>query len=134
MIVVCTSSYRAIWSSVREVTGGGTVTEEVSEAETAAGVGVGARAAIVEDGGARAIGGRTGLDAPASKNGFTGDEQGFGGRDGCKGELETLGVDNKAENEAAGGSTLGGSASVDAGAGVSCRAADSCKAAALACA
>lgn len=105
--------------------------EGVSETEAAAG-GVGVGAAIVEDGGARVIGGRAGLDAPTSRNDFTGDEPGFGGRDGCKGELEILGVDSKAENEAAGGSTLDGSAGVDAGAGVSCRALDSCKAAALA--
>lgn len=89
-------------------------------------------AAIAEGSGARVIGSRAGLDAPTSRNDLTGDEPGFGGRDGCKGELETLGTESKAENDAAGGSALGGSAGVDAGAGVSCRAVDSCKAATLA--
>lgn len=88
--------------------------------------------ATAEGSGARVTGRRAGLEAPASRNDFTGDEPGFGGRDGCKGELETLGTDNKAENEAAGGSTLGGSAGIDAGDGVSCRPVDSCKAATLA--
>jgi hypothetical protein len=49
-------------------------------------------AAIAEGSDARVTGSRAGLDAPGSRNDLTGDEPGFGGRDGCKGELETLGT------------------------------------------
>ena len=131
-----TSSYRAIWSSVRGSADGTAVTV-ASEVEPAAGVGV--DAAIVEDDGAGGTvdGGRVEFDTLASTNGFKGDEPGFGGRDGCKGELSIPGTAKEAGNEAAGCSTFISAAGGKVGAelGVSCVAllgTDSCEATAAA--
>lgn len=123
MIVLCTSSNRTIWSSVRGGAGDGTAAGVDSEAGAAAGIGIGVGAAIVEDGGARVT--VAGLDAPASADDFIGVEPGFGGRDGCKGELGITGTANKLGSEDTGGSTFVSAAGVgvSAEAGVSCVAA-----------
>jgi len=132
MTVLCTSSNRTIWSSVRGGAGDGTAAGVDSEVEAAAGIGIGVGATIVEDGGARVT--VAGLDAPASANGFIGVEPGFGGRDGCKGELGITGTANKLGSGDAGGSTFVSAAGVGVGAeaGVSCAAADSWEAIAAA--
>lgn len=101
--------------------GDGTTAGVDSEAEAAARAGIGVGAATVEDGGAGVT--VAGLGAAASANGFIGVEPGFGGRDGCKGELGITGTANKLGRED--GSTFVSAAGVGVGAeaGGSCVAA-----------